>query len=94
METRRGLGSGLPLSERNLGRDMAKQDNQILFLLSAEFKVMTNQLHCKIDAERKRKHVPSSYLAERNLKSGVTLFPYCGLLRLLHQPLKVRYLFV
>ena len=34
--------------------------------------------------------LPSSYLAERNLTRGVTLFPHCGLsFRLLHQPLKV-----
>ena len=35
--------------------------------------------------------LPSSYLAERNRRSGVTLLPYWGLLRLLHHPLKVRY---
>ena len=34
---------------------------------------------------------PSSYFAERNLMRGVTLLPYCGLLRLLHHPLKERY---
>ena len=38
--------------------------------------------------------LPSSYFAERNLKRGVTLFPYWGLLRLLHQPLNVLYLLV
>ena len=38
--------------------------------------------------------LPSSYFAERNLKRGVTLFPYWGLFRLLHQPLNVLYLLV
>ena len=39
-------------------------------------------------------NLQSSYFAERKRSKGVTLFPYCGLLRLLHQPLKVRYLLV
>ena len=38
--------------------------------------------------------LPSSYFAERNLKRGVTLLPYWGLFRLLHQPLNVLYLLV
>jgi hypothetical protein len=39
-------------------------------------------------------NLQSSYLAERNRSKGVTLFPYWGLFRLLHHPLKVRYLLV
>ena len=55
------------------------------------FRIPENPISCIPDPSR---NLPSSYFAERNLKRGVTLFPYWGLFRLLHQPLNVLYLLV
>ena len=70
-------------------------NNRVVHLRSRVYYYM---LHCEVvytnQNDISNQDLPSSYFAERNLKRGVTLFPYWGLLRLLHQPLNVLYLLV